>query len=305
MPYEDLKQTLDTALMRQALFEARDGITFADARLPDMPLVYVNPAFEQISGYRADELIGQNCRFLQGKDQDQPELAVIRQAIATERPCLVTLRNYRRDGEMFFNELSISPVRREDGQVTHFLGIQKDVTTRKALEEMVEASRRELTESNEQLRELAYRDGLTQLFNRRFLEEQLAILFNIASRQEVPLSVFVVDVDQFKPYNDRYGHLAGDSALRSVATAMDRIFRRRSDFAARYGGDEFVAVMLGVDLAQARLVASQLHTAVHLATANEKLPAPVGVSIGIASAVPQRAAHGWTCSGPRMRTSTT
>lgn len=100
------------------------GVVISDARLPDMPIVYVNPMFEQMSGYASSEVLGRNCRFLQGSESAQPGLADIRQAISSQTNVYAKLRNYRKDGSLFVNELFISPVKDETGTVTHFVGIQ-------------------------------------------------------------------------------------------------------------------------------------------------------------------------------------
>lgn len=109
---------------------SRDGVTLVDARAADAPLIFVNPAFEQMTGYRSDEVVGRNCRFLQGSDRDQPEVETLRAAFQAGAPALVTLRNYRKDGRLFHNELSVAPLRDAAGAVTHFVGIQKDVSER-------------------------------------------------------------------------------------------------------------------------------------------------------------------------------
>ena len=111
-----------------------DGVTISDLRQPDAPLVYVNPGFEQMTGYSSEEVIGKNCRFLQGTERDETVLAEIRAALREERSCRVIIRNFRKDGTLFWNELTMYPLQDEHGQVTHFVGIQRDVTERKQLE---------------------------------------------------------------------------------------------------------------------------------------------------------------------------
>ena len=100
------------------------GVVISDARAPDMPIVYVNPMFEQMSGYAASEVLGRNCRFLQGRETVQPGLDAIRQAIRSQSNGHAKLRNFRKDGTLFVNELFISPVKDDKGVVTHFVGIQ-------------------------------------------------------------------------------------------------------------------------------------------------------------------------------------
>ena len=127
-------------LLDRAVAASSNGIVITDPNLPDNPIVYVNPAFERISGYAVDEALGRNCRFLQGKDLDQPVLEELRAALAEERECRVVLRNYRKDGERFWNELYVSPVHDEAGRLTNFVGVQNDITERRRIEEILRES---------------------------------------------------------------------------------------------------------------------------------------------------------------------
>lgn len=128
-------RALQQILLRERAIEnSTSGLTIADARRPDMPLVYINPAFEQITGYSIEEALGKNCRFLQSDDRDQEAIQEIRAAIREGRNCTVTLRNYRKDGRLFWNELRLSPIHNAAGVVTHFVGVQTDITERKEIE---------------------------------------------------------------------------------------------------------------------------------------------------------------------------
>ncbi|MGB6167490.1 MAG: adenylate/guanylate cyclase domain-containing protein [Geitlerinemataceae cyanobacterium] len=117
-------------LRDRALAASSVGIVIADARLPDMPLIYVNPAFERITGYSASEVLGSNCRFLQGKKTDRSQVDLLRVAIDAGKHCTVILLNHRQDGTPFWNELSISPIYDENDRLTHFIGVQADVSDR-------------------------------------------------------------------------------------------------------------------------------------------------------------------------------
>jgi len=124
-------------LRDRAIAASSNGLVISDPNLPDNPLIYVNPAFEEMTGYAADEVLGLNCRFLQGEDGDQEEIAELREAIREGRDHTVVLRNYKKDGALFWNELSVSPVRNERGALTHFVGVQNDITLRKRAEEEI------------------------------------------------------------------------------------------------------------------------------------------------------------------------
>ncbi|HBC41325.1 MAG TPA: hypothetical protein DCZ88_05325 [Pseudanabaena sp.] len=121
-------------LRERAIAASHDGMVITDNRMPNNPIVFVNQAFEKITGYSASDVMGKNCRFLQGDDVFQPKKEIIREAIAAGNPCKVVIRNYRKDGTLFWNELSISPIFDEHGEPTHFIGIQKDITERKEAE---------------------------------------------------------------------------------------------------------------------------------------------------------------------------
>ena len=114
-------------VLTQILDACVNGVTLSDPDLPDSPLVYVNRVFEEMSGYTQDEMIGRNCRFLQGEDREQPALQTLREAIRQHQACTVTLRNYRKNGELFLNKLSIRPLVDRENRVIYYLGIQYDL----------------------------------------------------------------------------------------------------------------------------------------------------------------------------------
>jgi len=127
-------------LRDRAIGATSQGILITDATYADNPIVYANTGFTRITGYEVDEVVGRNCRFLQGPDSDPNVLRRIRKAIAAAVPCTEELINYRKDGTPFWNELSISPVRDDTGQLTHFVAVQTDISNRKALEEQLRQS---------------------------------------------------------------------------------------------------------------------------------------------------------------------
>ena len=123
------------ALKDRALDAAAEGFTIADARRPDRPLIYANAGFVRMTGYPVAEVLGRNCRFLQGAGSDPAAVAEIRAALAECRPCVVEILNYRKDGTTFWNRLSVTPVCDRSGAVTHFIGVQSDVSARREAED--------------------------------------------------------------------------------------------------------------------------------------------------------------------------
>ena len=131
--HETLKD--DFGLLIKALDASISGIILTDNRLPDNPIIYCNAAFENISGYDRNEIIGHNCRFLQKDDRDQKERKILRDAVASGKSCVVDIRNYKKDGTLFYNELYMSPIKDDEtGEVNYFIGVQNDVTRRKKAE---------------------------------------------------------------------------------------------------------------------------------------------------------------------------
>jgi PAS domain S-box-containing protein len=115
-------------VLTQILDSCVNGVTLTDPDLEDSPIVYANKAFEDMCGYPQEEIVGRNCRFLQATDRDQPELDRLRAAIKKHEPIEVTLRNYRKNGELFYNRLVVKPLLDERGNVVYYLGVQYDIT---------------------------------------------------------------------------------------------------------------------------------------------------------------------------------
>ncbi|MBD2040940.1 PAS domain-containing protein [Microcoleus sp. FACHB-672] len=139
-------------LCDRAMAATSTGIVIADATKPGRPLIYCNSGFERMTGYSRDEVIGRNCKFLQGSDNDQPAIEQIRQALRDQTECRVILKNYRKDGTLFWNELTISPVFDSNGQLTHFIGVQNDITERVEAEAALKRTTQELADSEAALR---------------------------------------------------------------------------------------------------------------------------------------------------------
>jgi len=249
----------------------------ADATLPGMPLIYVNPAFEVMTGYRFEEVRGNNCRFLQGNEREQPGLTAVREALIDQKRVVAILRNYKKDGTPFWNELSLSPLFNSDGTLTHFVGIQTDITTRVEAETALRESGNLLTAANLRLTLLSITDPLTGLKNRRAFDERLESEITAVRRTQKPSSLVLVDIDHFKVINDRYGHPAGDQVICEVARLLESSVRS-IDLAARYGGEEFAIFLHETTASDAMIWARRLYML--FAKCNWQFGA-VTVSIGI------------------------
>ena len=136
---------INAKLLQLVVNASNDGICVAEQEGDDNILIYVNQAFETLTGYKTDDILYQDCRFLQKDDRDQPGLDAIRQAVKEGVPCRQVIRNYRRDGSLFWNELSITPVFNEADKLTYYIGIQKDVTEQVEAQQKVDELQAEIT----------------------------------------------------------------------------------------------------------------------------------------------------------------
>lgn len=136
--------TLRNEILLQLVESAQDGIVVAEREGEDTILVYVNPAFEQLTGYSSDEILYQDCRFLQGNDTDQTAVHIIRKAIDDDDAVRTILKNYRKDGSIFWNELSVTPFYDQLDQIMYYIGIQKDVTPQVELALKLDAAHKEI-----------------------------------------------------------------------------------------------------------------------------------------------------------------
>ncbi|NVZ62842.1 PAS domain-containing protein [Pseudomonas gingeri] len=153
---------INPKLLQLVIDASNDGIVVAEQEGEDNILIYANPAFERLTGYSNEEILYQDCRFLQSGDRDQPNLELIREALRTRKPCRQILRNYRKDGTHFWNELSISPVFNESDQLTYFVGVQKDVTIQVKAQQRVAQLEAQLAEVRAELDALKATSGVNQ-----------------------------------------------------------------------------------------------------------------------------------------------
>ncbi|MFD2366265.1 EAL domain-containing protein [Pseudoduganella sp. GCM10020061] len=262
------KETELRLLVRErAMYSSVNAIVITCCDRGDNIIEYVNPAFEQLTGYRLAEIKGRDPRFMAMPGCDEEERDKIRAALKRCESVRVVLRNRRKDGEVFWNDLRLDPVRNAEGKVTHYIGVIEDVTTKRQYER--------------RLQHLANHDPLTGLANRALLQEKVQLSIMFAQRNEALLAVAFLDLDNFKFINDNYGHEIGDVVLKEVANRLRRNVREE-DTVARLGGDEFVLVITSQP--------SVSHVAEMMERVRASVSAPVridskevlpGVSIGV------------------------
>lgn len=225
---ESRRIATDLRLLRRAIESVATGIVIVRTPEPGHPVVFANKGLETITGYSADEVIGRSCRFLEGDSRQQPGFLAVHTAIEDGKELRVTLRGSRKDGETFWSDLHLSPLRNDDGVLTHYIAIISDVTERHHYEE-----------------QLAYRathDDLTGLPNRQLIVDRLGHAIAAARRRGGTATVMFIDIDNFKMINDMMGHATGDFVLTAVADRIAGVIRG-TDTAGRFGGDEFVLIL--------------------------------------------------------------
>ncbi|MGQ7296170.1 diguanylate cyclase domain-containing protein [Quadrisphaera sp. KR29] len=287
---------VDESVLRRALAASTSGVTIADLRRPDQPLVYVNPAFERLSGFPAEQVLGRNCRFLQGSDTDPAVVTSIRAALDAGLEWSGVLLNHRGvERTPWWNEIHLSPVRDADGRLVHYIGVQTDVTERVQAQRELAAERDRSRAHLARIEELAYTDPLTGLDNRRRFESRLEAALWDARATGSGLAVVLLDLDGFKAVNDTHGHATGDELLVALAERLRRRLRR-ADLVCRLGGDEFLVALPGLDPGQAgRLAAEQAAAVVAQLRADLTRPVAVGageVSVGVSAGVALHPADG-------------
>jgi diguanylate cyclase (GGDEF)-like protein/PAS domain S-box-containing protein len=211
---------------------ATSGVVISDATQPGMPVAYVNPAFERLTGWTAAAITGRNCSVLQTEETDPAAVKEMGDAIREGRECRVTVLNQRRDGSPFWCEIHLAPVRDVKGNVVQYVGVQNDATARVLAEQ-------QMREQRDRANYLARHDQLTGLPNRQEFTDRIEARLADLDASDVGALVYV-DIDQFKLVNDRYGHSTGDEVLREAALALLQMCGE-DVLLCRHAGDEFVA----------------------------------------------------------------
>src|ERR1700674_5926109 len=279
---------IDPDLYRRLVESSPGGVVLVDAQGSDHPVIYANPAFEALTGYSAAELIGRNLRLLQADDREQAGRPRLRDPLSRGETCRVLLRNYRKDGSLFWNEMTLLPLRHADGCVTHFVGHHRDAGERLRIDPK---TAKDTLSGAQHATAMAIRDDrLTGLFTLAYLEELLKRDWAVAHREQRSIAVFAVDIDALDLYNTTFGRAAGDSTIRRVAHVVSACLRRSSDVTARIDGGSLIAFAPGLTTEQALRIGQLMAERVRELRIHHPRSAIlryISVSVGVCAAVPE------------------
>jgi diguanylate cyclase (GGDEF)-like protein/PAS domain S-box-containing protein len=277
-----LQQSLQSseAYFRLLAETSRDVIVLTDL---EGERRYVSPAAAELLGWTPDELLGRSYREIVHPDDLGEFATLLEDCRLGKTGKILQYRCRKKDGSYLWMESNLrlyhDPV---TGKPFGFVNVVRDISRRKAAEEELEKAFR-LVES------LASLDGLTEIANRRRLDEVLEQEWRLAIRTGCDISLLLIDVDHFKLYNDIHGHLRGDDCLRQIAKVVLELVSRPSDLVARYGGEEFAVVLPNTPASGARQIAERIRNAVYALNISHEGNAPgvVTVSIGCATQTPE------------------
>ena len=278
---------VEADLYRRLVDTSPEGVVLVDAQDPERPVIYVNPGFEALTGYSAAELIGRNLRFLQGDDREQDGRHRLREALKVGESCRVLLRNYRKDGTVFWNEMTILPLLDAEGRVTHFAGHHRDAGERLRIDPKL--TRDSLSGAHQPTAVAIRDDRLTGLFTLPYLEELLKRDWSVAQREKRSIAVFAIDIDALDLYNATFGRAAGDSTIRRVAHVVSACLRRSSDVTARIDGGSLIAFAPGLSIEQALRVGQLMAERVRDLRIHHPRSAVlryISISVGVCACIP-------------------
>ena len=235
----------------------------------DGVIEYVNPQFTTLTGYMQHEAIGANPRFLQSGETSPETYVDMWQTISSGNIWRGELRNKTKENKLYWEAVVIAPIRNNENKITHFVAIKEDISAR--------------IEAEQTLRQLATTDTLTNTLNRREFFSLANLAFATAKETGRPFSILMMDADEFKNVNDRYGHQAGDEVLRGISELI-KLSIREGDYLGRYGGEEFAVALPSTNLESAMQIAERIRLHINdkkFMSGNNIIP--VTISIGVAT----------------------
>jgi diguanylate cyclase (GGDEF)-like protein/PAS domain S-box-containing protein len=244
--------------MRRVVDNAPEGIVICEARGPEQPVVYANRCFQELTGYQLDELVGGDLRRLQGRDREQSGRSLLRMALNEGKSARALLRNYRKDGGQFWNEVLIEPMRDADQRITHFVGFHRDVgkghraviaASAPSPPALVALTDSELPAVASGVPRYQREDRASGLHSRAYFEELLQLHWELALCERRAVTLLMFDINSLGLYNETFGRTGGDACIRRVARVLAASFRRGEDVLARWDGGTFCVLSQGNDLA--------------------------------------------------------
>ena len=261
-------------IFRSLVENTNDVIMVLDATPVDQGgpyIVYVNPAFERLMGYSAEEVLGHNPKILQGPDTDDKTRYKLRQAMRGNKSIRTQILNYDKFGNELWLDINMVPLFDENGELAYYAAIERDLTEYKRLQSHLE--------------NMANTDSLTGLSNRQSFLHRAEKEFSRARRYARPIAAVMIDVDHFKRINDQYGHAVGDIVLRQVS-AICQSSLRGSDLLGRIGGEEFVLLLPDTPLSNAIFVAERMREQLEATPIEvDNLVIRITASFGVASLI--------------------
>ncbi len=279
--------SLDWLVLQSLIDASPEGVVVCDACGSGWPVVYNNHAFEQLTGYRGNELQGRSLSVLQQGEDTQEGLTLLRAALREGVACRTVLRNYRKDGSPFINEMQLIPIRDQQGKLTHFASfhrmgsVSSAATIGEAAADTMLSTQRMLAHVRE--------DKQTGLLRRSYFEDLLRRDFSLAQRDHKSMTIIVFEIDNANAYRDVFGPSGAELTFKRVASAVAGCFRRASDLCARWEDNQIITATLTTEPAKAQgmaeMVAARVRDlAIHHPRAVSRY---VTVSFGIMSAVPE------------------
>jgi len=284
---------LDASLLQTAVDCASAGMAVCEARDGRWPVVFVNPAMAQLMGCDAAALLGRELTehgqdVLPADDKEQEGLKKLRESLREGVACRAMLRSCRENGTVFWREVTLSPMRGSQGQVSHFVSVHRECGgVRSETQDM-----REVALSTTSMLAYVRDDKLTGLLRRPYFDELVTREWGVAQRESRRLSLLLFDLDCYSQYRDVFGAAGADQSFKRIARAIGGCFRRASDLCGRFAEDQIAALVTGLDLQQATALADTVIARVRDLAVHHPRSAVsrfVTASAGVVSLVP---AHG-------------
>lgn len=248
-------QPVDPALLKALVESSPEGVAICSVAADQhWRAVFVNPAMEKLTGYQASDLVGRDLRLLQADDHDQEALNKVRAALRDSTGCHVLLRNYRRDGSLFWNDMTMVPLPTGSSGLTHYASFHREGGVL-STERVPSGDPRDPSMNTQTMLAYLRDDKLTGLLRRSYFEDLLKRDWGLAQRESRRLTFLLFDLDYFGQYREVFGRQGAEQSFRRVSRVVGACFRRASDLCGRFDEDQIAALTSGIDLSNASKLA--------------------------------------------------